>query len=307
MILLLALVDADEAAGSLNDILAHGWSFPVLPFIGLVLMLAIYLRGWLVARKTRPYELPGWRALAFVAGAASIWIALASPIDALDDSLLCVHMLQHFILMSVAPPLMILGAPMVPMLRGLPQFLVRGVVGPLLRTRWFHAVTRVVMHPVFLWLAMNIAYMGWHLPAMFELTFESENIHNMEHLCFFVTSLGYWWVVLAPWPSKPRWPRWTVIPYLFTADMMNTVLSGTLVFAGKVLYPSYAAAPRITDMTPLQDQAAAGAFMWVINSVVFLVPAVVMTMRLLAPRRVRAQQAAARARIQMRRAAIPQK
>ncbi len=306
MILLLALADADEAAGSLNGILAHGWSFPVLPFIGLTLLLVIYLRGWFLARKTRPYELPEWRALAFVAGVVSLWLALASPIDALDDSLLCVHMLQHFILMSIAPPLMILGAPMVPMLRGLPRFLVRSVIGPLLRMRWFHALSRFVTHPAVIWLAANIAYLGWHVPAMFELTSRSERIHDFEHLCFFVTSLAYWWVVLAPWPAKPRWPRWTVIPYLLAADMMNTILSGTLVFAGKVLYASYAAAPRVTSLTPLQDQAAAGSFMWVANSVVFLIPAMMVTAQLLAPRHVRERRAATRARLQMRRA-IPQK
>lgn len=134
------------------------------------------------------------------------------------------------------------------------------------------------------WMAMNVAYLGWHVPAMFELTFRNETIHDFEHVCFFATSVGFWWIVILPWPARARWPRWTVIPYLLSADVVNTVLSAALVFAGKVLYPSYAAAERVTTLTPLKDQAAAGAEMWVLNSMVFLAPAALLTYQLLSPR-----------------------
>jgi putative membrane protein len=93
--------------------------------------------------------------------------------------------------------------------------------------------------------------------------------------------------VLAPWPARRVWPRWTVIPYLLSADLLNTLLSATLAFSGRVLYPSYAQAERVCSLTPLQDQIAAGAEMWVLNSAVFLVPAVALTFRLVAPRSVR--------------------
>jgi putative membrane protein len=277
-------LDADEVR-SVGDALARGWSFPLLPFFGLALTLVVYLRGWWIAQKARERELPVWRAVAFAAGLGSLWMALASPIEALDDALLSAHMLQHFILMSVAPPLLVLGAPVVPMLRGLPRVFVRGVVGPLLRARWLQAVARFVLHPAMVWVAMNVAYLGWHVPGAFEMAVGDERIHQIEHLCFLVTNLAFWWVVLAPWPARRRWPRWTVIPYLLSADILNTVLSAALVFAGRVLYPSYAEAARVTRMTALEDQAAAGAFMWVANSIVFLVPAVVMTARLLEPKR----------------------
>lgn len=260
------------------------WSFPVAPLCTLALSLFLYLRGWQLARRTKPIKLMPWRAVCFIAGIVMIWIAIASPIDALDDYLLSAHMIQHFLLMSVAPPLIALGAPLVPMLRGLPTPLIRALSRPLFRTRFFHHLRNTVTHPVFAWLAMNIAYLGWHVPAMFELTFRSERIHEFEHLCFFITSLAFWWVVLAPWPANPRWQRWAMIPYLMTADLLNTVLSAILTFSGRVLYPSYAAAERITRLTPLQDQAAAGAEMWVLNSLVFLVPAVLITLELLGPR-----------------------
>lgn len=280
-LLTIAIIDADAPP---TNIFA-AWSLPLVPFFALLLLGVLYLRGWRLAMRTRPHELPTWRAVSFFAGLGSLWIALASPIDALDDFLLSAHMIQHFILMSVAPPLIVLGAPTVPLLRGLPRSLIRVFLRPLFGARWLQSVARWVVHPVVAWLAMNISYLGWHVPAAFELTFHSEYIHNFEHLCFFATSVAFWWVVFAPWPSQRRWPAWTVVPYLLSADILNTILSATLAFSGKVLYPSYAEAERISSLNPLQDQIAAGAEMWFLNSAVFLAPAVVLVFRMLAPAR----------------------
>jgi putative membrane protein len=268
---------------ALGDLL-RTWSLPLAPLITLSIALVLYVCGWSVARVTRGRELPAWRAACFVAGIVALWIALASPIDALDNYLLAAHMMQHFILMSIAPPLIVLGAPVVPMLRGMPRFLIRGLLRPLFRAGWIRVVGRAVTHPVFAWMAMNVAYLGWHVPAAFELTFQSERIHECEHACFFATSLMFWWVVLRPWPARVRWPRWTMIPYLLSADVVNTVLSATLAFSGRVLYPSYSAAARVCFLTPLKDQVAAGAEMWVLNSIVFLVPAVAIAVKELSPR-----------------------
>ena len=264
--------------------LLRTWSLPLVPLSSLSAALILYLRGWRMVRVTRERELPTWRALCFVSGLISLWVALASPIDALDDYLLAAHMMQHFILMSISPPLIVLGAPVVPLLRGLPRVLIRRWLQPLFRADWPRAVMHVVAHPVFAWVPMNVAYLGWHVPAAFELTFRNEWIHDCEHVCFFATSLGFWWVVLAPWPAHARWPRWAMIPYLLSADILNTVLSATLAFSGRVLYPSYAAAPRICFLSPLKDQVAAGAEMWVLNSLVFLIPAIVIAAKGLSPR-----------------------
>lgn len=267
------------------------WSLPVLPFVGLAIATAVYVRGWVVASCTRRQQLPAWRAWCFLGGIAMLWIALASPIDALDDYLLSVHMIQHFILMSGAPPLIVLGAPTVPMLRGLPRMLIRRVLRPVFAARWVHCMGRFVMHPATVWVGMNGAYLGWHTTPAFELTFRSESWHDFEHFCFFSTSLAFWWVVLRPWPSRARWPQWTVIPYLLSADIVNTILSAFLAFCGRVLYPSYAAAPRICRLTALQDQIAAGSEMWILNSIVFLIPAMIVTMQMLTPRGLRTESA----------------
>jgi cytochrome c oxidase assembly factor CtaG len=262
------------------------WSFPVWPAIGLVIAGALYLRGWRALQRTRARDLPVWRAACFFGGLIAIWIALASPIDALDDFLLSAHMVQHFILMSIAPPLLVLGAPLVPMLRGLPRWLIRGL-RPVFASRGAHKVAHALAHPAVAWLVMNVAYLGWHVPQAFELTLRSEAWHNTEHMCFLFTSIAFWWVIVEPWPSRRRWSRWMVIPFLLTADVVNTILSAVLTFSGKVLYPSYAAAERISSLTPLKDQVLAGAEMWVLNSIVFLVPVAVLVVRMLSPRGLR--------------------
>jgi putative membrane protein len=249
----------------------------------MVLAWLVYFRGWRLARRTRPSELPTWRAVCFLLGIASLWLAIASPINALDDLLLTAHMTQHLLLMSVAPPLLVLGAPTVPLLRGLPLSLRRSIVHPLLRAKWARRTARILTHPAFGWLSMNVAYVAWHFPATFELALRSEAWHNVEHLCFFSTSLAFWWTVVQPWPSQPVWPRWAVIPYLLTADLVNTAVSASLAFSGRVLYPTYGRAPRVSNFSALKDQIAAGAGMWVIGSLIFLVAAVPILFKLLSP------------------------
>ena len=215
MLLCFSIIELQGAGDDVPQSFLTAWSLPLVPLIGLALTLLLYLRGWRAAYRTRPRELPAWRAASFVAGIAALWIAIASPIDAFDDYLLTAHMIQHFILMSIAPPLIVLGAPTVPLLRGLPRS-VRFMLRPLFRARWLRTFARFLIHPVVAWLLMNVAYLGWHVPAAFELTFQSENIHQLEHACFFLTSVAFWWVVFAPWPARRLWPRWTMIPYLLT-------------------------------------------------------------------------------------------
>ena len=263
-----------------GDALVHGWSLPPFLTLASLLALVVYLRGWTRGHALRAHELPAWRAICFCSGVLSFWLAIASPIGVFDDVLLTAHMVQHLILMSIAPPLILLGAPSVPLLRGLPRPLLLRVLAPLLRNKVFRQVVHGFLHPITGWLALNIAFLGWHVPAPYELALHSETWHELEHACFFFTALLFWWTVIHPWPSRANHSRWKVLPYLLTADFVNTGLSAFFVFSGRVLYPSYADAPRIFSLSPLNDQIAAGAFMWVFGSLLYLIPAVVIVFRL---------------------------
>jgi cytochrome c oxidase assembly factor CtaG/ferredoxin len=261
------------------------WAFPFWATSGLLATALLYLRGWSRIRRTRPQIFPPWRAWCFLAGLFTLWIAISSPLDTLDGLLLVAHMTQHLILMSVVPPLLLLGAPMVPLLRGLPQSALRDGLGPFFRAPVLHRVFRLLTHPVFAFLAMNLAYIGWHVPPAYELALRSLGWHEVEHACFLVTSLLFWFPVVQPWPSVARGSRWTMLPYLAGADLINTALAAFLTFAGRVIYPSYANVPRIFGLSALGDQVAAGALMWVIGSIFYFVPLVGIAIHLLSPPR----------------------
>src|SRR6185312_14132184 len=218
------------------------------------------------------------------AGLLALFTAVASPLDTFSESLLFMHMAQHFVLMSIAPPLIVFGAPVVPMLRGLPRWFIRRPLRPLFRTRALHAIGSFLTEPRVAWLVMNAAYLGWHIPRAYEFALSSENWHNLEHACFFFTNLMFWWPIIQPWPSRPRVNRWLLIPYLALADLVNTGVSAFLCFWGRLIYPSYEEVPRAFGLSALNDQMAAGAFMWICGSMVFMAAAVVMIVQLLSNR-----------------------
>lgn len=260
--------------------LVTDWDIPPIVTAELALAALIYVSGFRRIRRTRPAQFPAWRLVAFLAGLAALFVAVASPLDTFAESLLFMHMAQHYVLMSIAPPLILLGAPVVPMLRGLPRGMIR-LLRPLFISQFLHSAGRFLTRPRFAWIAMNAAYIGWHIPRAYEFALSSENWHNCEHACFFFSNLLFWWPIVAPWPSRPLPSRWILVPYLLLADIVNTAVSALLCFSGRLLYPSYALVARPFGLSALNDQVAAGAFMWVFGSTVYLVPAVVIVVQLL--------------------------
>lgn len=239
-----------------------------------------YTRGWLRLRALLPQQFSTERLNCFLGGLALLFVALASPLDAFSSLLLTAHMIQHLLLMMVVPPLLLLGQPMLPILRGLPRGFTKEGLGPFLRWPALQKLGSFLVAPAFAWIAYNVSAVAWHVPPVYELALHSRAWHNVEHATFFWTAILFWWPVVQPWPSRPRWARWFVIPYLLTADIINTAISGTFVFADKVLYPTYAASP-LAGISPQYDQSAAGVIMWVPGSLFYLVPAVVIAMQLL--------------------------
>jgi cytochrome c oxidase assembly factor CtaG/polyferredoxin len=269
------------------------WTIPPWATFFLALTALIYARGWSQIRRTRPEQFPPWRLLCFLSGVLTVWLAIASPLDALGGMLLVVHMTQHLLLMSIAPPLIALSAPQVPLLRGLPRALVREGLGPLFTLPAVHALEWLLKSRLFAWVAMNVAFLGWHLPAAYDLALAHPVLHEVEHACFLLTSILFWWPVIEPWPVRYKGSRWMLLPYLMSADIVNTALSAYLSFSGRVIYPVYADVPRLFGVSALSDQVAAGSLMWVLGSTVFLVPVMWVTLTQLSRRAERRQAARA--------------
>lgn len=248
------------------------WNFRPWFVVGLLFTLGIYICGWRPLHRQMPRRFGGWQLAAFAAGLATIFVAIASPLDAFGTLLLQVHMTQHLLLMMVAPPLIWLGAPATPLLRGLPGGVVKHGLGPFLAWPAAQRFARRLSHPIVCWLSFVVATWVWHVPALYELALGSPAWHQVEHLCFLLTALLFWWPVIQPWPSTPIWPRWAMVPYLLLADIQNTMFSAVFTFSERLLYPAYATVPRLWNVSVLDDQAAAGAIMWVPGSVAFLIP-----------------------------------
>jgi cytochrome c oxidase assembly factor CtaG len=257
------------------------WSPPVFLTTMVILSAIIYIRGWIAIRKTRPAQFTTWRLTAFLLGLATIWLAIASPLDGFADALLSAHMVEHLLLMSFVPPLLLLGSPQVPLLRGLPRIVTVRLLGPLLRLKSLRVFGRWVTTPIVAWLAMNLAFLGWHVPAAYDFALEHERWHDVEHICFLGTSIFFWWPLIRPWPASARSPGWAMLPYLVGADIVNTALSAFLAFCDRPVYAYYLSQPNRLHISPLADQVVGAVIMWVIGSLVFLIPAVLVTVNLL--------------------------
>ncbi len=271
---------------TMTDVVLRSWEFSPGVVVPIALCAIIYLRGWLQLHRRVPDHFGFAQVIAFFAGLITLVCAFCSPIHAFAGWLLTVHMVQHLLLMMVAPPLILCGAPYLPLLSGLPRYIAIKGVGPLLSFSTLRNVAHFISHPVFCWSVFISATLTWHVPAFYELALRSTLWHEVEHVSFLSTALLFWWPIIQPYPWVTRTPRWMILPYLVLADFQNTALSAFLIFYERVVYPTYAIIPRITDLTPLADQAAAGAMMWVAGSIFFLVPLGLITIELMSTRRV---------------------
>jgi cytochrome c oxidase assembly factor CtaG len=256
---------------------------PVWLTLSVLLTAAIYLRGWLALRRTRPAQFNDTRIASFLSGLALLWIATASPLDGFADSLLTVHMVEHLLLMSAIPMLLLYGEPVVPLLRGLPAPVRRWTTNPLIRTPAARSFGHWLVTPAVAWIAMNLGYLAWHVPAAYDLALENETLHGVEHLCFLFTSILFWWYILRPWPAEKRANDWGALVYLAFADIVMTMLSGFLTFCDRPVYPYYINHPNPFGIPVLEDQVFGAVIMWVLGSLAFLIPAMILTVRMLSP------------------------
>jgi putative membrane protein len=262
----------------------HGsWDFPVSLTLALLLAASLYLRVWISTRSGSAAAIPAWKASSFLLGLVLVWMAWGSPLAAYDHSLLTVHMIKHLLLMTFAPPLILLGEPM-KVFWGITPLLARSTLGRVWRRPLVQRLARIVTSLVLCWTASALTLIAWHVPTLFALGVRSEIGHTVEQAMFFGTGLLFWWPVIQPWPSASTGPRWSLLLYLFLATLPCDILSGFLVFSDRVAYPVYFSTPRLFGFSVLEDQQCAAALMWTCVTLVYLVPAAIISSKLLAPR-----------------------
>ena len=235
--------------------------------------------GWLYARGVRTLwaragvgrGVGRGQAAAFAAGLLTLAVALVSPLDALADALFSAHMVQHLLLILVAAPLLILGAPAVPTLWALPLRWRRRLGhgwhdAPWLRRAW-HGLTR----PLTVWWLHTLAVLLWHLPALYQAALVNPTVHALEHASFLGTALLFWWLLLDP-HGRRRLGRGADVLYVFTMSLPSGLLGALFAFASAPWYPAYVGTTA-WGLSPTDDQQLAGLIMWVPAGVVYLIAA----------------------------------
>jgi len=250
----------------------------------LIVVAFVYLRSWLRVYRQDYGSVEGWRAGSFLLGLLFTWIATASPLSALDHEMLTAHMIQHLLLMTLAPPFILFGLPHKPLAQHLLLRFSQAVGHPL-RSEPVQQFVNVVTHPAICWLAAAGTLVVWHIPSVFMLGLRSQMWHGAEQTSFLATGILFWSPVVRPWQNSLKWPESSILLYLFLATLPCDILSGFLVFCDRVVYPVFLSFPRSFRFSALEDQQCAGALMWTCVTVVYLIAGAVFTARLLSPHR----------------------
>ena len=194
----------------------------------------------------------------FVAGLVVMLLALNGPLHDLSDSLLfSAHMVQHLVLTLIVPPLLISGTP-------------AALFRQALRSPAVAAVARFISRPVVCFAAFNVVIAGWHFPILYNFALAHHPVHIGQHLMFLVVAVLMWWPLLSPLPELPRLSYPLQMLYCFLMTIPMSLVAIFITYADDVLYPSYASAPRIWQISPLQDQLIGGLIMWIPGGLFFV-------------------------------------
>src|SRR5262249_30912372 len=213
------------------DAVLSSWSARPWLAAALLLSAGIYFGGWRALRRRDPIRWHAGRLSAFIGATATIYAALASPIETFAPLLLTVHMVQHMLLMIVVPIFVWLSAPLMPFLRGLPRETRRYWIAPLIRWPPLVRFGGALVHPATAWIVFVATTSLCHLRAPFELALAGAHGLFLQHTCFLAAGLIFWYPVIRPFPARPAWPQWLLVPYLLLADVQNTLLAAWLTFS----------------------------------------------------------------------------
>lgn len=255
--------------------LPWSWSFDPQIWIGVAVAALLYTLGLRYSlRAGLTTRIPWWHCLCFAGGLATILIALESPIDTWSETYLWSHMLQHLLLVLLAAPLVLLGAPLWPIWRAIPLGARRGSLRWLMMhprpRRLGLAIGHLLGSPRFAWIAFVFVFDAWHVPAFYDLTLRNQTVHDLEHLLFLATALLFWAQVIPSHPLKPRLNYGTQAMYTVSAGFVTTVPGIPLTFAVHPIYSYYATLPRTPSMiSAVIDQSAAGGLMNIAAVIVF--------------------------------------
>jgi cytochrome c oxidase assembly factor CtaG len=266
------LAHGDQTAGGPTEPL--GWAVQPGPLVGLLMAGVAYLLLVLAAAR-RGRQVPAGRVLAFASGLVVVALALFSPLDPYGEARSpAAHMLQHELLLMVAPLLLVVG---VDQRVTLP--LSRWVFGPAVRSGPWRALLAVLGHPFVVTAAWCAMVIGWHVPFVYDLALDNDRVHIAEHACLLTVGLGFWVMAVGRLPSVHRTTTGQRLGALAGAMGASGALAAVLAWSPGLLYPSYAEARPWFGLTPVQDQRLAAAVMMAVDMPLLLGAALLVAAR----------------------------
>jgi putative membrane protein len=246
------------------------WSFDPAILAGLALVAGLYAARWRTSRlEGGARAAPTRRLLCFTAGMLVVVAALISPVDSLATQMLTMHMVQHVLLLDLAPILVILG-------------LTRPLLRPVTRRLTpLEESAGVLAHPIFA-VVLYVAVMWvWHIPALYDGAARHDAVHALEHTCFAGAGGLYWWHLLSPIRSRRRLRGLGPVAYMGATKVLVGLLGIVLTFAPHTLYDFYSGQPRHWGLSAKDDQAVAGLVMALEQSIVMGVALAYLFIRML--------------------------
>ncbi len=233
------------------------WTLDPVLIAAVAAYLGVYVWRWRRSRQSGERHPPGWgRLAAFTAGCLVILAALVSPLDRLAEQILVMHMVQHLLLLDIAPILLILG---------LTKVLLRPATR---RLRIVEERAGPLSHPVFAILAYSAVMWIWHVPALYDAAVANPSLHALEHLCFAAAGILYWWHILSPIRGRLRLGGMGPVMYMISTKLIVGFLGVALAFLPTAIYGFYVDQPAYWGLSPVADQQMAGLAMALEQSIV---------------------------------------
>ena len=243
-----------------------------LPTLFLFLVAYLYVNG--LGKWDRPsHPVTVWHKISFFSGLLVLFLALQSPIDPLAEHYFFIHQIQHLMLRMLGPLLVLLGAPLTPMLRGLPLWLLQGGVRSVVRRAWVREAYHRLTNPV---VAVGI-FLGalylWQIPFLHDTAVRNDYVHELMHFSMLFSGFLFWWLVIDPKPHRSRMHYGLRVLYLGLIVLPNTVLGAGITFSRGLLYLSYSEVEQPFVLNAITDQQLGGLFLWVVGDMMSIVAA----------------------------------
>ena len=243
--------------------IARAWSLEPLVLFLVGLLGVMYIRGWRGIRPVKVRVITPLRAAAFLSGLFLLLLVLISPLDALGARLFAFHMTQHMLLTHVAVPLILLGAPVLPILRGMGYGIRRVTIVPLARSEIARRVFHVAQHPLFSLAVFVGCIWAWHVPAMYTAALTNDLAHIAQHGTFIGFAALFWWSIIDPTPLPGRLPYLARLVMVVLALSLTFPLAAMLTFSAAPWYEPYVTQAPLWGLDAMTDQQIGGLIMWV--------------------------------------------